>query len=213
MRKAFNFYYSYYEVVNELPEKDRLPYLMAILQRQFEGIEPTELKGMAKFAYISQKFNIDTQVAGYETKTKTKLTPVQGGTVGGTVGGAQGASVQEKGEGKEKGKEKGEQAEFSFKKSLLELVKNKNLVDDWLLVRKNKKASNTETALKGFLLEVEKSSKTLEDVLNECVTNSWAGFKSEWLKNKNYVTNGTTKGNSNFDDRLAKLGASFISSE
>jgi DNA repair ATPase RecN len=98
MRKAFNFYRSYYDVAKELSKKDREEFLMAILQKQFEGIEP-ELTGMAKFAYLSQQHSIDSQVKGYEDKTKEKLTPIEGGTEGGTQGG----SVQEK--GKEKGKE------------------------------------------------------------------------------------------------------------
>ena len=99
MRKAFNFYRSYYDVAKELSKKDREEFLMAILQKQFEGIEP-KLEGMAKFAYLSQQHSIDSQVKGYEDKTKEKLTPLEGGLVGGTEGG----SVQEK----EKGKEKGE---------------------------------------------------------------------------------------------------------
>jgi len=101
MRKGFNFYRSYYDVANELNKEDRLKFLWALIQKQFDGTD-TELSGMAKFAYLSQKFNIDTQVAGYENKTKTKITPMQGGTVGGTVGG----SVQEKDKEKEKEKEK-----------------------------------------------------------------------------------------------------------
>ena len=100
MRKGFNFYRSYYDVANELNKEDRLKFLWALIQKQFDGTD-TELSGMAKFAYLSQKFNIDTQVAGYENKTKTKITPMQGGTVGGAVGG----SVQEKEEEKEKEKE------------------------------------------------------------------------------------------------------------
>ena len=94
MRKAFNFYRSYYDIAKELSKKDRDEFLWAILQKQFEGIDPN-LKGMSSFAYKSQKHSIDSQVTGYETKTNTKLTPIVGGTVGGIVG----ASVQ--GEGKE----------------------------------------------------------------------------------------------------------------
>jgi hypothetical protein len=95
MRKAFNFYRSYYDVAKELSKKERDEFIWALLQKQFEGIEP-ELSGMAKFAYLSQQHSIDAQVVGYETKTKEKLTPTQGGSVGGTQGGSVGPSVQEK---------------------------------------------------------------------------------------------------------------------
>jgi hypothetical protein len=121
-RKAFNFYKSYYDVATELSDKDRLSFYDALMKRQFEGIEP-KLKGMAHFAYVSQKFNIDAQIKGWEFKMKQSLQAIdnqacQGGTVGG--------SVQEKGEEEEK--EKGEEkviSIFSFDEFWI-LYPNKN---------------------------------------------------------------------------------------
>ena len=84
-RKGFNFFRSYYDVYNELEtDKDKVAFIEALLDRQFLGIKPTTLTGMAKFAYISQTNSIDSQVKGYEDKTKTILHPTQGGSVGGT---------------------------------------------------------------------------------------------------------------------------------
>ena len=80
MRKGFNFYRSYFEVAMELKDTEFIAFMKALLQKQFNGIEPTELKGMAKFAYLSQKHSIDSQVFGYETKTNTKLDPTVGAT-------------------------------------------------------------------------------------------------------------------------------------
>jgi hypothetical protein len=81
-RKAFKFFRSYYDVYNELEsDKDKLAFIEALLDKQFLGKEPN-LKGMAKFAYISQINSIDSQVSGYEAKTGAKL----GGTLGGTLG-------------------------------------------------------------------------------------------------------------------------------
>lgn len=74
-RKGFNFYRSYFDVYNELNDKDKLLFIDALLKRQFHGTEPTELKGMVSFAYLSQKHNIDAQVKGFEDKTKIKLLP------------------------------------------------------------------------------------------------------------------------------------------
>lgn len=85
MRKAFKFYRSYYDVMIELPEKDQLPFLKALLEKQFFGTEP-KLKGMAKFAYISQKHSIEAQVLGYEKKTgdliknPSDIPPIEGGS-------------------------------------------------------------------------------------------------------------------------------------
>lgn len=79
-RKGFNFFRSYYDVFNEIPDsKDKLAFIQALLDRQFLGVKPENLKGLAKFAWISQVNSIDSQVKGYEDKTRTKLTPCQGG--------------------------------------------------------------------------------------------------------------------------------------
>ena len=100
MRKAFNFYRSYYDVAQELNDKDRLAFYDALLKRQFTGIE-IELIGMSKFAYLSQKHSIDQQIKGYMDKTKD---PLVDPSVGGMQGGSVDPSVQEKEKEKEKEK-------------------------------------------------------------------------------------------------------------
>lgn len=102
MRKAINFFRSYFEVAKELNDKDRLAFYDALLNKQFENIEPN-LKGMANFAYISQKHSIDAQVKGYFDKTKDEqFNPNQPPSLGAT----QPPYLQEKGQEKEKEKEK-----------------------------------------------------------------------------------------------------------
>lgn len=98
MRKTFNFYRSYWDVANELNDKDRLAFYDALMKRQFTGVE-TDLEGMVKFAYLSQKHSIDRQIEGFENKTKT---PLQGPTEGGTQGGIEAPTVQLKEKEKEK---------------------------------------------------------------------------------------------------------------
>lgn len=113
-RKGFNFFRSYFDVYNELNDKDKVKFMDALLDRQFLGVKPVQLSGMAKFAYISQTNSIDSQVKGYQDKTGNILT--NDPTVGGTVGGEQGATVggnlpptqQVEGKGKVEGKEKEE---------------------------------------------------------------------------------------------------------
>lgn len=100
MRKGFNFYRSYWEVANELNDKDRLAFYDALLKKQFTNID-SELNGMVKFAYLSQKHSIDKQIDGYINKT-IKLYPTQDPWQGGTVG----ASVDPWQQEKEKVKEK-----------------------------------------------------------------------------------------------------------
>ena len=71
-RLLFKFYRSYFDVACELSDKDRLAFYDAIMQKEFLGIEPN-LKGSARFAYISQKHSIDAQVKGWEDYFKTQL--------------------------------------------------------------------------------------------------------------------------------------------
>ena len=94
---------------------------------------------------------------------------------------------------------------FSFFKSLIDFGFKENLVNDWLVVRKNKKASNTETAFKNFINQIQKQECDINEVLSVMVTNSWSGFQFEWynnLKNKN-LQNATTKPNNESDKPFA----------
>ena len=108
-RKGFNFFRSYYDVYNELGDREKVKFMDALLDRQFLGIKPTNLKGMSKFAYISQTNSIDSQVKGYEDKTNTTLLQVADckeintPTVGGTYGGAEPPTLQVQVEEKGKG--------------------------------------------------------------------------------------------------------------
>jgi hypothetical protein len=81
----------------------------ALLDKQFLNIEPTNLTGMVKFAWISQYNSIDQQVKGYKSKTKD---PMQGGWVGGATRVDLPPTLQEE----EKEKEKGEGKEQLHKK-------------------------------------------------------------------------------------------------
>lgn len=103
---------------------------------------------------------------------------------------------------KEKEKKEETASPFSFYSSLIQDGAETQLVSDWLKVRKNKKLTNTQTAYEGFIKEVKKSKKTVNQVLTQCVENSWGGFKSEWTNsttattstNSLYTSNGTVRG-------------------
>lgn len=79
---------------------------------------------------------------------------------------------------------------FDFKKSLLSYGFDSKLVSEWMKVRKVKKSVNTETAFNGFIMEVQRSNKDPNIILQTCVERSWSGFKNEWLNNLNNTTNG-----------------------
>lgn len=69
-----------------------------------------------------------------------------------------------------------------FKNKLLSFGFDEILVDDWLKVRKAKKASNTETAYNGFIKQVELTGMDKNEVLKICVERSWSGLKADWIE-------------------------------
>ena len=90
-----------------------------------------------------------------------------------------------------------ESPKFNFKNELLALGVDKEILSDWLTVRKNKKASNTKTALKGLITEITKSGLMVNDAIEYAAKKSWAGFKAEWYFNENNQgkAQGRTSGN------------------
>lgn len=177
MRKAFNFYRSYWEVANELNDKDRLEFYDALLKREFTGKE-SELSGMVKFAYLSQKHSIDNQVEGYVNKT-VKLRPNEDPWQGGVKGGCVTPSVQEKEKVKEKVKLKTiDTRKQEFANSLKPFlgVYGKELLNDFYLYW-----SETTLNNKKMKYELEKTF-SLERRLNTWKSRSVVYDKTKQLK-------------------------------
>ncbi len=82
-----------------------------------------------------------------------------------------------------------ENKKFDFKRALIDFGIPENVATDWMSVRKQKRAANTETAFESIKKEIIKSGLTPEHCITEAVSRSWQGFKSEWLTN-NTQTNG-----------------------
>jgi uncharacterized protein YdaU (DUF1376 family) len=55
---------------------------------------------------------------------------------------------------------------------------------DWLSLRKTKKAAVTQTAIDGIAREASKAGVSLQVALETCCARGWTGFKAEWLKDK-----------------------------
>lgn len=53
---------------------------------------------------------------------------------------------------------------------------------DFVKLRKAKKAPITQTALKGIEREANKVSMSLENALRTCCERGWIGFKADWIK-------------------------------
>ena len=94
---------------------------------------------------------------------------------------------------------------FSFLKELLSIGVERNIAEEWIKVRKNKKLTQTETAFRKTKSEIDKSGRSANDCITLCVERSWGGFKAEWVEREItaqlQVTN-TTQNNNNDDWQL-----------
>ena len=79
---------------------------------------------------------------------------------------------------------------FNFKKSLLDYGFNELLVDEWLVIRKQKKAINSEFSFNAFIKQIEKAGAEKNEVMRTIAEKQWAGFNHAWMKNTNNNFNG-----------------------
>lgn len=70
---------------------------------------------------------------------------------------------------------------FNFRKAMLSEGFTPELVDEWLKIRKAKKAINTERAFKTFIEQVRKTNQDINTVLSVIVQKQWKGFEADWL--------------------------------
>lgn len=145
-------------------DKSRVRRFMNSLQKDnmivLQGDNITTRLTVCKYeTYQGERHTNDTQTTHKRTSNEHQTTPIE--------------------EGKESKEEKEEKyIPYDFKKSCIDYGFDKVLVRDWMIVRK--KASNTETAFKSFVKQVEKSGLDKNFVLQECVYRNWISFKASW---------------------------------
>jgi len=88
---------------------------------------------------------------------------------------------------------------------------NPDVWNDFMALRKAKKAAVTLTAIAGLQREADKANMTLEQVMSMCCERGWAGFKADWvavkpqMQNKWDVAGITTPPPPNQDAALRKI--------
>lgn len=164
---------------------------LAMLHKKFSNAkalvnELIEL-GIIKHENRHDKVEIDFLNKQYDLLSEKRKLRQSAGSKGGNAK----AMLKQKGSYKDKDKDnnKDKDNRFDFKLSLLDYGFLDNLVNEWLVIRKNKKASNTETAFNGFVSQVELTGLDKNEVLKTCVERSWSGLKAEWLKKQPEQTN------------------------
>ena len=164
-RLLFKFYRSYFDVACELSDKDRLAFYDAIMQKEFLGVEPN-LKGSARFAYISQKHSIDAQVKGWEDYFKTQLVDNHA-----MIPPMIPPMIQEE----EKGQYKEKEYLSFLQKDFIPIV------EKWLLYKKEKRQEyKGQTSIKTLckkLIEYSNGDAIIaEAIIEQSIANNWAGI-------------------------------------
>ena len=71
---------------------------------------------------------------------------------------------------------------FNFRKAMLAEGFAPELVDEWLKIRKAKKAINSEIAFNTFIKQVRKTGQDKNAILEKVVQKQWKGFEASWLQ-------------------------------
>ena len=109
------------------------------------------------------------------------------------------------------------------KKSLLEsldfstwpAMPSNQIFDDWIAMRKSKKASVSQTVINNFGKQFQiafENGISVDDCLSECITRNWQGFKYSWIANANQTqfSNGySQRPSNNVGDQLAAMQEAY----
>lgn len=69
---------------------------------------------------------------------------------------------------------------FDFKKFFVEGGADRQNLEDWLKVRKSKKAVNSQTALNKIIEQINVSGLSVAEVVKRCAEKSWSGYSAAW---------------------------------
>lgn len=93
---------------------------------------------------------------------------------------------------------------FDAKGELIAMGVSETVAEDFLKLRKGKRAPLTPTALDGISDEAKKAGLSMDAALRESCARGWQGFKAEWVA-KNGGSNGKNGSSGGVRDTIAKL--------
>ena len=140
------------------------------------------LQDLTQRGFIIKKEIYENGVKSVSYRGGIKMTPVVSKCNGGGVKMTPN-NIIDNNSSLQKNINKDKDVRFDFKKSLLEIGVSPQVAEDWLKVRKAKKAANTETAFKRIQKEIELSGLSADECITIAVERSWQGFKAEWVSN------------------------------
>ena len=69
---------------------------------------------------------------------------------------------------------------FDIQSFLIDKGVEREFVDAWLQIRKNKRATNSEAAMDLIDRQIQLAGITWNEAVQECVLRNWIGFKADW---------------------------------
>ena len=199
MKDSFVLHNSFYTPIKSLSIEEKGQLLDAIFQYHISG-ESLELPPVCKMAFDFMKGQFDRDTAKYEAACERNR-------MNGSKGGRPPKQKETGGLLKKPNKPNGylenppkpkkpdndneydneydngndiRSSKFNFKNELLKLGVQKQIAADWMKVRKQKKATNTETAFNALKAEFAKSGLTANECVKIATERSWGGFRAEW---------------------------------
>jgi len=192
-RKAFNFLRSYYDVLNELnDDKDKLSYLLAIMDKSFLDENPEGLSFLANLCYESQRHSIESSVNGWKRAENTDLlgnplTPLPSTQL--TTPPTTPPTTP---------KEEEEEEKEENNKSVFDSV-----FDSFLVMRKQLKKPMTDKAIELLKSKLEKlapsDAQTQIEILEQSIMNNWQSVFPLKDSAKKEGANGTLLKDCDFD--------------
>lgn len=192
MRKSFIVHLDSLEVLEEL-SNEQSGILFKAIRDYANGIEP-DLDFSMKLAFLPFRNQFIRDTEKYEKTCEIRRAA---GSIGGKqkvanaskskqkVANLADSDSKSKNDNKKDSDSNKENKNFNFKTSLINYGFNAELVNDWLIVRKNKKATNTLTAYESFISQVEKTNVDKNEILKICISKDWKGFNADWVRDMN----------------------------
>jgi len=81
---------------------------------------------------------------------------------------------------------------------------DKSVWEDFMKIRKAKRAPMTATALEAIKREAGKAGWSLNDAIKECVERGWQGFKADWVEKRTEAGPDPTLAKLKEDEKLAR---------
>ena len=77
-----------------------------------------------------------------------------------------------------------EKIDFDFAGALRAAGVTDQHIKEWMVIRADKKAKDSETAFKGFLREAETAGFTPDEAVTRCIEETWKGFRAAYVQER-----------------------------